>query len=186
MANTLDECVSAVNNGGTILYPTDTIIGLGCDAKNESAVEKIFELKQRPKNKSLVVLVNKPFMLENIVKEVPEAAWDLFEFATKPLTIILPNAINLAKNVIAEDGTVAVRMVNKGFVNTLLNKCRTPLVSTSANLSGQPSPVHLHEVSEQITNKVDAIFAEENSFATGKASTIMKLELNGGITFLRK
>jgi L-threonylcarbamoyladenylate synthase len=182
----LKEILAVVQNGGIILNPTDTIWGIGCDATNEKAVDKIMELKNRPSTKSLVCLISHDAMLNQFLEEVPELAWDLFDQADSPLTLVLPGAKGLAKNVVASDGSIAFRMIKNGPLHQLIYNLRKPLVSTSANLSGQPSPTSFAEVSELIKNGVDCIADIDTGFMTGKASSIIKLELNGQIQIIRK
>jgi L-threonylcarbamoyladenylate synthase len=174
-----------LQKGGTILYPTDTIWGLGCDARNEQAVDKIIELKKRPEGKSFIILLDNENKLDSYVKEVPQVAWELIEYSERPLTLILPGAKNLAKNVINEDGSVAIRIVKAGFAHELIKRYRYPVVSTSANVSGEPSAKTLDEISDELINHVDLVCHAPDT-GTGNASVIIRLELNGQFSFLRK
>jgi len=187
MENEIKATVEALRQGKIILYPTDTIWGIGCDATNAGAVERIFELKNRPQNKSLIVLVGQDNQLNKYVKEVPAVAWDLVEFAEKPLTIIYDHAQNLPSNVMGDDGSVAIRVVMDEFCKNVLHRFGKAIVSTSANLSGEPSPSNYSEISEAIKSGVDYIVPlrqKETNLAT--ASTIIKLSNNGDVKIIRK
>ncbi len=183
----IEKCIEVLKQGGTILYPTDTIWGLGCDATNDEAVKKIFEIKQRETSKSLITLLDNETKLGKYVKNVPVAAWDLIEFSTKPLTIVYPGVVNLSKLVIAEDGTAAIRITRDEFCKQLIYKFQKPVVSTSANISGDPSPQGFHDISDNVLNAVDYIvnLPGEGS-AAGKPSTIVKLGIDGTFEFIRK
>jgi len=183
----VEEAVKVLREGGVILYPTDTIWGLGCDAADPKAVEKVFQIKKRADSKSLIILVDGLEMLYRYVKEVPEIAAQLIEVNDKPLTIIYPGAINLAPNVIAEDGTVGIRVSDHPFCKRLISRFRKPIVSTSANISGENSPASFHSISKEIEDAVDWIadpIFEDGS--TGKPSSIIKLGLSGEIKIIRK
>lgn len=185
MKEEIQKAIEVLKAGGIILYPTDTIWGLGCDATNESAVAKIFEIKQRSDAKSLITIVSSDGMLQRYVKEVPDLAWDIMDLATKPTTIIYDNAKNLAQNVIANDGSIGIRLIKEGFANQLVHKFNKPIISTSANISGEPTPTNFDEISTIIKSKVDLII--DNQFDTGKgtSSSILKLANNGEIKILR-
>jgi len=188
----IEEAVKVLKDGGVILYPTDTIWGLGCDATNPKAVEKIFQIKKRTDSKSLIVLVDGLDMLYRYIKEVPEVAEQLIEVSDQPLTIIYPGAIGLAANVIAEDGTVGIRVPDHDFCKKLIYRFRRPIVSTSANISGQNSPTNFSSISKEIYDAVDWVvdpstnpyITDEQS--TGKPSSIIKLGLGGEIEIIRK
>jgi len=172
--------------GGLILYPTDTIWGIGCDATNEAAVRRVFELKKRVDSKALLVLVDSPVKLNFYVEEVPEVAWDLVEFADKPLTIIYPGARNLASNLIAEDGSVGIRVTREEFSKKLCERFRKAIVSTSANVSGEPSPAFFDEISPEIVNGVDYVVNYRREDKTpSKPSSIIKLGVGGQIKVIR-
>ncbi len=181
----IKEAIAVLKSGGIILYPTDTIWGIGCDACNEAAAERIIQLKKRSETKSFIVLLDQDHKLESYVKEIPAMAWDLLEFAENPLTLILPGAKNLARQVINEDGSVGIRIVKKGFAHELIKKYRFPITSTSANISGEPSALNFEAISEEIKSGVDYICHAEDT-GSGKASTIMKLEINGQFSFIRQ
>ncbi len=183
----IKSAVEVLKNGQTLLYPTDTIWGIGCDATDARAIEKIYRIKKRPESKSLIILVNTDAMLQQYVEEVPPIAWDIIDLADKPTTIIYPQARNIPENLIAPDGSIAIRMVKTGFVNDVLTRFRKPLVSTSANISGQPSPKTFQDISSEVINSVDAVISpERNSSKTNKSSAILKIELNGEIKIIRK
>jgi L-threonylcarbamoyladenylate synthase len=183
----ISKSLEVLKSGGTILYPTDTIWGIGCDATNEEAVKKVFEIKKRAESKSLIVLLDAPGKLNKYVKEVPSQAWDLIEYSEKPLTIVYPGAVNFAKNIIGTDGTIAIRIVKNDFCIELLRKFGKPLVSTSANISGEDAPLSFNDIDQIILSQVDYVVNlphEKNK--TGKPSAIIKIETNGVIKFLRK
>lgn len=187
LKNEIDKALQVVKDGGIILYPTDTIWGLGCDATNEQAVEKIINLKGRPANKSMIILLDNENRLESYITDIPEIAYDLIEFAESPLTIVFSGAKNLASNVPNSDNSVGVRIVKHSFCQPLIQRLRKPIVSTSANKSGQPSPGNFFEISEEILNGVDYVVDfEQDDTSQKKASTIMKLELDGRFSFIRR
>lgn len=188
MKEAIKKAIETLNQGGVILYPTDTIWGLGCDATNPEAVEKIYRIKQREDSKSLVVLASDPDMIARYVKEIPEMAITLVEITDKPLTIIYPEATGLASNVVAEDGTIAIRVPSGNeFCFQLLRAFRKPIVSTSANISGEKSPVHLKDVPEAIASAADwCAEASWDTGATGRASSIIKLGLNSEVKIIRE
>lgn len=180
------EAVQILKDGGIILYPTDTIWGLGCDATNKEAVERIFEIKQRSDSKSLITLVSDADMLGRYVKKIPEMAISLIEVNDKPMTIIYPDGISLAENVLASDKSVGIRVVNHEFCQQLIKKLGRAIVSTSANISGEETPSSFEEINVEILNAVDWIadpIYEED--ATGEPSQIIKVDLDGGIQILR-
>ena len=183
----VDEAVKILQSGGIILYPTDTVWGLGCDATNKDAVEKIIKIKGRLEGKSLIVLVNSIDMIYRYVESVPEIAPELIEVSDKPLTIVYPKAIGLAPNVTAEDGSIGIRVVNHPFCNILISRFRRPIVSTSANLSGNKTPAFYRDIEPDIFKMADwcspALFEEG---ATGKASSVISLGDGGLIEILRQ
>ncbi len=183
----LNKALETLKSGGLILYPTDTIWGIGCDATNPDAVEKIFALKGRDKGKSMIILLGNDYQLEGYVKDVPDVAYELIEATDKPLTIIYSNAKNLAENVVAQDGSIGIRIVQHPFCEQLLQRFRKPIVSTSANISGEISARNFSEISEEIINGVDYVvkFGQQEQ-ANGTASTIMKLDPSGKFEFIRK
>ena len=186
MKEEINKCIAILKAGGLILYPTDTVWGIGCDATNEAAVKKVYELKQRSDSKSLICLVANDRMLNNHVKEISELAWDIIDISEKPTTIVYQGAKNFAPNVTGKDNSVAIRMIKDGFAHQLIYNFRKPIISTSANISNSPTPISLSEISKEITDNVD--FIVNSKFDTGnkKTSGILKLALNGEITVLRK
>jgi L-threonylcarbamoyladenylate synthase len=183
----IERCIAVLREGGVILYPTDTVWGLGCDATREDAVNKVFALKQRPDGKSLVVLLDQVNRLDAYVDCVPDAAYDLIEYAEKPLTIVYDGARNLARNVVAEDGSVAIRIVKDPFCRRLAERFRKPLVSTSANLSGQPPPMAFSEIDPAIVRGAGYVVGlRQHERSTAPPSTILRLGRHGEIRFLRR
>ncbi len=187
MQNDIVRALEVLKAGGTILYPTDTVWGIGCDATNESAVEKIYKIKQRNERKGMLILMENPALLERYVDDVPEIAWDLTEVATTPLTVIYQNAKNLAKNLVAEDGSIGIRFTKEAFTTQLLQRFRKPVVSSSANISGAKSPSFFSEISEVLKNQVDYIVEyRQNDFTPYQPSSIIKLGSGGKIDIIRK
>ena len=163
-----------MEKGGIILYPTDTIWGIGCDATNEDAVKRVYEIKKRIDSKALIVLVDKPVKVEFYVREVPEIAWDLIDVADKPLTIVYPNARNLATTVLADDGSVGIRITQETFSRKLCERFRKAIVSTSANISGQPAPTNFNEISDEIKQAVDYVvtYRQDDPYQPSPSSVI--------------
>lgn len=187
MKEEIEKALTVLKSGGVILYPTDTVWGLGCDATNEAAVEKINQIKQRPGNKSFILLLDSDHKIPSYVNDVPELAYDLIEYAENPLTIIFSHAKNVAPNVINEDGSIGIRIVRHSFCEQLLQRFKKPIVSTSANISGDPTPATFDEISNQIKEGVDYVVDYEQSDSAPKTpSTIMKLSPSGEFHFIRK
>jgi L-threonylcarbamoyladenylate synthase len=183
----INKAFEVLKAGGLILYPTDTIWGIGCDATNEGSVDRIFKLKGRSEEKSLIILLDTDSKLQSYVKEVPDIAYDLIEYAENPLTIIYSGAKNLAQNAIASDGSIGIRIVKHSFCEQLISRFRKPVISTSANLSGQPAPASFREINEEIIQGVDHVVnLEQDDYSMKKPSTIMKLESGGRFSFIRK
>lgn len=182
----LQKAIEALKNGQTILYPTDTVWGLGCDATNPDAVERLIKLKNRPADKSFIILLDNDLKLNRYVKEVPDIAWDLIEHSTKPTTIIYPTGYNLANNVLNQNGSIAVRIVKEGPCHDLLKKFGKPIVSTSANISNEPNPKNFKEISPAVLEQVDYILNLPDLSENATPSTIIRLEVNGEIEFIRK
>ena len=183
----LAKAVEVLRAGGIILYPTDTIWGLGCDATNMAAVKRIYEIKKREDSKSMLVLMENPNLLNSYMAEVPEIAWELIEVTDQPLTIIYPKAKNLATNLLAPDGSVGIRITNEAFSQQLVQRFRKPVVSTSANISGQKSPMNYTEISEEVKESVDYIVSyRQDDFSRSKPSSIIKLGVGGQIEIIRK
>jgi len=185
----LDEIFNAtkvLTSGGTILYPTDTIWGIGCDATNASAVEKIYKIKKRIESKCLIVLVTDIEMLKEYLVSFPDMAMDLINSLEQPTTIIYPKAKNIVKNVMAADGSVAIRIVKDEFCKQMITLFGKPIVSTSANISGEVAPVSFCKISEEIINSVDYIVKHErNKLKQMKPSTIIKLHDDGEYEIIR-
>ncbi len=182
----LKSALEVLRQGGVILYPTDTVWGLGCDATNPAAVKRLYEIKQREDVKSMLVLIENPNMLHSYLKEVPEIAWQLIEVTDKPLTIVYPGAKNLASNLIASDGSIGIRVTTERFTEHLIQRFRKPIVSTSANLSGRSTPQCFDEIEEEIKSASDYVVQyrqEEREQAT--PSSIIKLGIGGEIQILR-
>lgn len=176
-----------MREGGVILYPTDTIWGIGCDATNEDAVRRVYEIKQRQDSKAMLVLVDSSVKVDFYVRDVPEVAWDLIDLADKPLTIIYSGARNLAANLLAEDGSVGIRVTNEDFSKRLCQQLRKAIVSTSANISGQPSPKNFSEISEEVKSAVDYIVGyRQEEMSNPKPSSIIKLDKGGVIKIIRE
>lgn len=185
-AEDLKKALETLQKGGVILYPTDTVWGLGCDATNEEAVKRIYELKRRSDAKSMLVLVDSANRIESYVREVPDMAWDLIEVSDKPLTIIYPEAKNLAKNLLAEDGSIGIRVSGEQFSKMLCARFKRPIVSTSANISGEPSPAFYVEISDEIKQSVDYIVQYRQDDRTpAKPSSIIKLDIGNVIKIIR-
>lgn len=183
----ITNALKIVQDGGIILYPTDTIWGIGCDASNADAVQRIFTLKQRNEAKSMIILLDTVNKLQGYVQDIPEIAYELIEFAEHPLTLILSKARNIAPNLIAADGSIGVRVVKHPFCVGLIQRLRKPLVSTSANISGQPAPTVFSDIGTEIIDGVDYIVdLEQSDYTEKKPSTIMKLESDGRFTFIRR
>ncbi|WP_031532436.1 MULTISPECIES: L-threonylcarbamoyladenylate synthase [unclassified Bacteroides] len=183
----IKKAVEVMRNGGVILYPTDTIWGIGCDATNEEAVKKVYEIKKRADSKALICLVDSEAKIDFYVKDVPLVAWDLIELSTKPLTVIYDGARNLAPNLLAEDGSVGIRVTNEEFSKQLCFRFRKAVVSTSANISGEPSPKSFADISDEIKNAVDYIVGvRQNEKGGAKPSSIIKLGAGGEVQVIRE
>lgn len=181
------KALEVIQQGGIILYPTDTIWGIGCDATNTEAVKKIFTLKQRDEAKSMIILLDTDNKLQGYVNDVPEVAYSLIEYTENPLTLVLSGAKNISPALIAEDGSVGIRISSHPFCQQLIQRMRKPLVSTSANISGQPSPKNFSEVSEEIIAGVDYVVnLEQDDVSERKPSTIMRLHPDGRFEFIRR
>lgn len=180
------QALEVLKKGGIILYPTDTIWGIGCDATNEEAVKKIYDLKQRSDSKSMLVLVGSEGELQRSVEEVPEAAWMLIETAVNPITIIYDRPKGIARNLLAEDGSAGIRITSELFSQTLCNRLKRPIVSTSANISGKKTPVTFSEIDEDIKKGVDYIVRfRQNDISRHKSSNIIKVSDSGIIKIIR-
>jgi L-threonylcarbamoyladenylate synthase len=186
MEQEIRNCLAVLKKGGTILYPTDTIWGIGCDATSYKAVEKIYKVKRRLETKSLIILIDDPDRISEYVKEIPAITWDLVENVDRPVTIIYPNARNLPKNVIGEDNSVAIRVVKNEFCRRLISEFGRPIVSSSANISGEPAPLVFRCVSEDIKKSVDYVVdLYQDLLQEVKPSRIIKLKENGEFNIIR-
>jgi len=182
----INNALTILKKGGIILYPTDTVWGIGCDATNSEAVEKIFNLKKRNDKKSMICLVSDFKMLNEYVENVPEVAYDILKYAAKPTTIIYDEAIRVAENLIAEDNSLAIRVTKDKFCEKLIKKLRKPLVSTSANLSGSGAPKSYSEIDPLILQGVDYIVNLHRERKSGKPSAIIKLKNDGSVKVIRQ
>ena len=183
----IKKACEVLQKGGVILYPTDTVWGIGCDATNEEAVKRVYEIKRRADSKAMLVLVDSDVKVDFYVKDVPEVAWDLIQYATKPLTVIYDNARNLAPNLIGEDGSVGIRVTSEEFSKQLCFRFRKAIVSTSANISGEPAPASFGEIQDEIKQAVDYIVEyRQDEPAGAKPSSILKLGKGGVIKIIRE
>lgn len=185
----LHEAVRVLREGGVILYPTDTVWGIGCDATNEAAVQRIFEIKHRADSKSMLVLLDGAGKLQGYVERVPDTAWTLLEVSEgqKPMTIIYPKAKNLAHNLLAEDGSVGIRITQEPFSRALCEQLRRPVVSTSANISGEPAAKVFDEIVQEIRNAVDYVcMYRRNDKTPHQPSSIVKIDEAEHITIIRQ
>jgi len=179
--------VEVLRKGGIILYPTDTVWGIGCDATNPEAIAKVYKLKQREDSKSMLVLIDTPGRIPSYIYEMPEIAWDLIELSDKPLTIIYQKAKNLASNLVAPDGSIGIRVANHEFCSKLIGRFNRPIVSTSANISGKPFPKSFDEIDPEIKKGVDYIVSKEfDKPLSDKSSGIIMLGANGEVKVIRE
>lgn len=182
----LREAVRILKEGGIILYPTDTVWGIGCDATNDDAVRKIYELKQRDDSKTMLVLVGSEGMLQRTVKKVPDIAWQLIDVAVNPMTIIYDHPVGVAENLKAEDGSLGIRITSERFSRALCDRLRRPIVSTSANVSGKPTPSTFAEISSRIKQGVDYVCRyRQNEKASGRPSNIIKITRENIVKVIR-
>lgn len=182
----IHNAFEVIKNGGIILYPTETVWGIGCDATNPEAVAKIYALKKREESKSMIALMNGEKMMYNVFKEIPEVAWQILDLSEKPTTLILDNPRNVAPNLIAPDKTLGIRIIKEPFAFKLLERMKKPLVSTSANVSGAPTPTNFKEISQEIIKGVDYVVNLPNEKMTGKPSAIIKLSNDNQVKIIRK
>jgi len=181
------NALEALKNGGVILYPTDTIWGIGCDATNEAAVRRIYQIKQREDSKSMLCLVDSANRIQRYFRTVPEVAWDLIDCATQPLTVILPEANGVAPSLKAEDGSLGIRVTSEEFSRQLCYRLQRPLVSTSANLSGLPTARYFKEIDPKIISQMDYVVQfRRGDTSPHKPSSIIKIGLDGEVTIIRK
>ena len=182
----IQNAYEIIQKGGIILYPTDTVWGIGCDATNAEAVAKIYKLKKRAETQSMIVLMNGEKMIYNVFKEIPEVAWQIIYLSENPTTLVLDKPRNVAPNLIAPDQTLGIRIVKEPFCFKLMEKMKKPLVSTSANISGQPTPKSFKEISPEIIKGVDYVVNLHREKIAGKPSTIIKLTNDSQVKVIRK
>lgn len=183
----IKKAVETMRNGGVILYPTDTVWGIGCDATNPEAVAKVYKIKQRDDSKALICLVDSDARLQRYVRKVPNVAWDLLECADKPTTVILDGAVNLAENLIAEDGSIALRITKEPFSKELCYRFQKAIVSTSANISGEPAAQNYCDIDPKILEAVDYVcWSRRQEHKPHTPSSIIKLGIDGEVKIIRK
>lgn len=182
----IHNAYEVIKEGGIILYPTDTVWGIGCDATNAEAVAKIYALKKRAETQSMIVLMNGEKMMYNVFKDIPAVAWEIWEVSENPTTLILDNPKNVAENIIASDKSLGVRIIKEPFCFKLLERMKKPLVSTSANISGQPTPIAFKDINPEIIKGVDYVVNLHRDRIAGKPSTIIKLTNDSQVKVLRK
>lgn len=182
----IQEAVSVMRRGGVILYPTDTVWGIGCDATNAEAVARIYEIKRREESKAMICLVDSDDRIQRYVRNVPEVAWDVMNLSTTPTTVILDGANGLAPNLIAEDGSIAMRITREEFSRELCYRMQRPIVSTSANISGQPAAQNYRDISEEILRSVDYVCkSRRQEHQPHKPSSIIRIRQNGEFKIIR-
>jgi hypothetical protein len=183
----IKNAVKVLRKGGVILYPTDTVWGIGCDATNAKAVAKVYDIKHRDDSKALICLVDSDARLQRYVRNVPAVAWELLDAAIKPTTVILDDATNLAPNLIAEDGSIALRITKETFSHELCYRFQKAIVSTSANISGEPAAQNYRDISEEILNSVDYVcWSRRQEHKPHTPSSIIRLKPDGEVTIIRK
>ncbi len=186
-AEDIKNAVEVLRKGGVILYPTDTVWGIGCDATNAEAVSRVYAIKHRDDSKALICLVDSDARLQRYVREVPAVAWQLLDVVNKPTTVILDGAVNLAPNLIADDGSIALRITQEPFSKELCYRFQKALVSTSANISGEPAAANYCDISDDIINAVDYVcFSRRQEHKPHTPSSIIKLKADGEVTIIRK
>jgi len=181
----ITQAIAVLKRGGLILYPTDTIWGIGCDATNADAIERVYALKNRPEAKALICIVSDFKMLNQYVFDIPEVAYDILKYAVKPTTIIYDKPVRVAQNLLAEDESLAIRVSKHHFSKSLIRKFKRPLVSTSANISGHPSPASFKEIDPAILAGVDYVVNLERNKKNGPPSAIIKLKNDGTVQIIR-
>lgn len=181
------KAVEVMKNGGVILYPTDTVWGIGCDATNTEAVKRVYEIKQRSDSKALICLVDSADRLARYVRDVPDVVWDMVDLTTKPLTVIYEKANGLATNLLAEDGSVGIRVTSEEFSHELCYRFQKPIVSTSANISGEPTPQTFDAISDEIKQAVDYVVRyNQRCKEKHQPSSIIKVKANGLFEIIRQ
>jgi L-threonylcarbamoyladenylate synthase len=187
MTDDIKNAVKVLQQGGVILYPTDTVWGLGCDATDEKAVQRIYEIKKRDDSKALLVLIDSMAKLQGCVEEIPDIAFDLIEMSDKPLTIIYPKGKSLAQNLLAEDGSIGIRVTNEKFSKCLCERFRRPIVSTSANVSGHPTPRNYSQIDKEVISAVDYVVRyRQDDHSEPAPSSIIKLDKGNQIKIIRQ
>lgn len=183
----IKKAVEVMRAGGVILYPTDTVWGIGCDATNADAVARVYDIKKRDDSKAMICLVDSDVRMQRYVRNVPEVAWNVMELATKPTTVIFDNAVNLADNLIAEDGSIAMRITGEPFSKELCYRFQKPIVSTSANISGEAAAENYRDISEELLNAVDYVcFSRRQEHKPHAPSSIIRIRTNGEVEIIRK
>lgn len=183
----IKKAIEVMRNGGVILYPTDTVWGIGCDATNEEAVAKVYKIKHRDDSKALICLVDSSVRLQRYVRNVPEVAWQIMELATKPTTVIFDNAVNLAPNLIAEDGSIGMRITQEPFSKELCYRFQKPVVSTSANISGEPAAQNYKDITEELLDSVDYVcYSRRQEKKPHTPSCIIRIKVGGEVEIIRK
>lgn len=186
MRQEINRCVEVMRRGGIILYPTDTVWGIGCDARSSEAVRRIFRLKQRADHKALIVLVSDEAMLERTVEDIPDVAWELIQSAVRPLTVVYDKGIGVAPELLGPDGSIGVRLCHDSFAAGLCRALRAPVVSTSANISGQPAAALFPEISQEIINGVDYVADfRRDDLTAAPPSSVIRLGSGGVVSILR-
>lgn len=183
----IKTAVEVMRKGGVILYPTDTVWGIGCDATNPEAVAKVYAIKHRDDSKAMICLVDSEVRMQRYVRDVPEVAWNIIELAVKPTTVILDNAVNLAANLVADDGSIAMRVTREPFSKELCYRFQKPVVSTSANISGEPAAQNYVDISEELLSAVDYVcFSRRQEHKPHTPSSIIRLRKDGQVEVIRK
>ena len=183
----IKNAVEVLRRGGIILYPTDTIWGIGCDATNEAAVRRVYEIKQRDDAKAMICLVDSDSRLQRYVRNVPNVAWDILELSEKPTTLILDGAVNLAPSLVGEDGSIALRITREAFSRELCYRFQKPIVSTSANISGAPAASNYRDICDEILGAVDYVcHTRRQEHLPHEPSSIIKLRMDGEVSIIRK
>lgn len=183
----IKTAVEVMRKGGVILYPTDTVWGIGCDATNPEAVAKVYKIKKRDDSKAMICLVDSDVRMQRYVRDVPEMAWNILELAEKPTTVILDKGVNLAPNLVAEDGSIAMRITREPFSKELCYRFQKPIVSTSVNISGEPAAQNYCDISEELLSAVDYVcFARRQEHKPHTPSSIISLHNDGQVEIIRK
>lgn len=185
MRTEIENAITVLKKGGIILYPTDTVWGIGCDATRPGSIDRIYQLKKRTNDKSLICLVSDLNMLEQYVEKVPKAAYDVIKFSVTPTTIVYDDPIRVSENLIAADNSMAIRIVEDEFCKKLIRRFKRPLVSTSANLSGEKTPLNFQEISKEILEGVDYVVNLHRDKKAAKPSTIIKIKNDGTVKVIR-